>query len=84
MRIYLQTPVTDERPPRFYHLFIQEDLLEGWTLVRESGYQGSPGKITRQHFADWDEAERALLKYRDAQLRRGYRIMFAQGQEQPR
>ena len=84
MRIYLQTPVTDERPPRFYQLFIQEDLLGGWTLVRESGYQGSPGRIVRQHFADWDEAQRALIKCRDAQLRRGYRIMFAQGQEQPR
>lgn len=83
MRIYLQKPPTNEQPPRFCHLFIQEDLLAGWTLVKESGYQGSPGRTIRQHFATWEEAERALVKYRDGQLRRGYRVMFAQGHEPP-
>lgn len=84
MRIYMQTPVTDEHPPRFYHLFIQEDLLEGWTLVREWGFQGSSGRVAREHFTDRDAAEIALVKHRDAQIKRGYRVMFAQGREQPR
>lgn len=40
MRIYMQTPVTDEHAPRYYHLFLQEDLLGGWTVVCEWGFQG--------------------------------------------
>ena len=83
MRIYLQTPVTDDRPPRFYHLFLQQDLLEGWTLVREWGFQGASGRVVREHFPSREAAERALEKCRDSQLQRGYRIMFAQGEERP-
>ena len=84
MRIYLQTPVTDDRPPRFCHLFLQQDLLEGWSLVRETGYQGARGRVTRRHFETREEAERALIAARDELLKRGFRVMFAQGQEGPR
>lgn len=84
MRIYLQTPVSDNTPPRFYHLFLQEDLLEGWTLVKEWGFQGSPGRVVREHFATREEAQAALLTSRDAQLKRGYQVMFAEGMGQPR
>ncbi|MBT3197371.1 MAG: hypothetical protein HN344_06580, partial [Gammaproteobacteria bacterium] len=41
MRIYMQTPPLEGVPPRFYQLQIQEDLLDGWTLIRESGIQGN-------------------------------------------
>lgn len=84
MRIYMQTPVTEDQPPRFYHLFLQEDLLEGWTLVKEWGFQGSPGRVLREHFKTFEEAQHALLLTRDAQLKRGYRTMFAEGRERPR
>jgi len=84
MRIYLQTPVTDDRPPRFCHLFLQKDLLEGWTVVRETGYQGERGRVTRRHYDSHEQAERALLAARDDQIRRGFRVMFAEGQESPR
>lgn len=80
MRIFMQTPVMDDKPPRFYHLFLQEDLLEGWTLVKEWGFQGSSGRVVREHYHDRDAAEDALLKTRDAQLKRGYRVMFAVNQ----
>ena len=80
MRIYLQTPPMEDRPPRFYHLLLEEDLLEGWMLVRESGYQGSPGRVRRDHFASREQAVDALMHARDAQLKRGYRIVFAQGE----
>lgn len=79
MRLYMQTPGTAERPPRFYHLLLQQDLLGGWSLVRESGHQGARGKVQRDHFETRDACEQALLKYRDAQLHRGYRIMFILG-----
>lgn len=84
MRIYLQTPVTDERAPRYYHLFLQEDLLGGWTLVREWGAQGASGRVVREHFHTREAAQEAIIRSRDVQLKRGYRVMFMQGEEQPR
>lgn len=84
MRIYMQTPVTNERPPRFYQLALHKDLIEGWTLVKEWGAQGSPGRLVREHYPDREAAEQAMLQVRDAQLQKGYRIMFAEGQEQSR
>ncbi len=82
MRIYMQIPAVDERVPRFYHLLLQEDLLEGWVLVREWGQQGSSGKVKREHFASREAAEQALVEARDAQLRRGYRVVFMTGSYQ--
>ncbi len=84
MRIYMQTSVSDDRPPRFYQLLIQEDLLEGWTLVREWGSTGGGGRTAREHFPSFQAAQEAMLKHRDAQVARGYKVMFIQGQEQPR
>ena len=83
MRIYLQTLPETGATPRFYHLMLQEDLLEGWTLIKETGYQGSKGKITRAHYANHEEALSALLQTRDAQLKRGYQVVFVQGQNRP-
>jgi len=84
MRIYMQTAATDDSPPRYYHLFLQEDLLGGWTLVREWGFQGSSGRVLREHFHTLEAAQEAIIKGRDAQAKRGYRVMFMQGQERPR
>ena len=83
MRIYMQIPPVDGQTPRFYHLFLQADLLEGWSLVKEWGQQGSPGRLQRQHFTTREAAEAALRKARDDQSRRGYRVVFARGEEQP-
>jgi len=80
MRIYMQIPPAGERPPRYYHLHLQEDLLEGWTLVREWGFQGAGGRILREHFPDREAAEAALTRVRDEQLKRGYHVVFMQGQ----
>ena len=82
MRIYLQTPAVDERAPRYCQLLMQKDLLEGWTLVQESGYAGASGRVKREHYATREHAERALVSARDAYVRRGYRVVFVQG-EQP-
>lgn len=79
MRILLQTSPTEPSNPRFYHLFLQQDLIAGWTLIRETGRQGSPGKVSQQHFETWDEAQASMLELRDKQLKRGYRVVFIQG-----
>lgn len=80
MRIYMQTPTIDERPPRYCHLILQQDLLEGWTLVQEAGYSGAGGKVKREHYETRDEAEVALMSARDGYVRRGYRVVFVQGE----
>jgi predicted DNA-binding WGR domain protein len=82
MRIYMQIPPTDDRPPRFYHLHLQEDLIDGWTLLREWGYQGARGRLARDHYPDFETAQQAMLKVRDDQLRRGYRVVFMQAGSQ--
>ena len=83
MRIYLQTPFSDDRPPRFYHLFLQEDLLGGWSLVKEWGFQGASGRVQREHFDSREQALDALLRSRDQQIQRGYQVMFFQGEGAP-
>ena len=83
MRIYLQTPPDIDGAPRYYHLFLQEDLLEGWTLVKEYGHQGSAGRVTKLHFADRDQAQAAMISARDAQIKRGYRVVFVKGDQAP-
>lgn len=76
MRIYLQTLPDSDKPPRFCHLILQKDLLDGWNLVRESGTQGRPGRTQRQHFTDLDEAQNSLETARDAQVKRGFKVVF--------
>ena len=80
MRIYMQIPPEGAKAPRYYHLHLQEDLLEGWTLIREWGYQGAAGRVKKEHFNDRESAESALLGGRDEQIKRGYQVVFMQAQ----
>ena len=82
MRIYMQTPPMEDKAPRFYQLYLQPDLLGGWSLVKEWGYQGAGGRLTRQHFEDRDSAFDAMMGVRDAQLKRGYRVIFVEGHKE--
>jgi predicted DNA-binding WGR domain protein len=79
VRIYMQTPPAPDATLRFCHLLLQQDLLGGWTLVREAGRQGGSGRVWRDHFPTRDEAEAALIRARDQHTRRGYRVVFAEG-----
>lgn len=78
MRIYMQIPPEGNKAPRYYHLHMQEDLLEGWTLIREWGYQGAAGRVKKEYFQDREVAEAALTRARDEQIKRGYRVVFMQ------
>ena len=75
----MQTLPTADAPLRFCHLLLQQDLLGGWTLVRESGRQGGSGRVRREHFETRDQAEAALIVARDQHGRRGYLVVFAEG-----
>ena len=76
MRIYMQIPPEGNKAPRYYHLHLQEDLLEGWTLIREWGYQGAAGRVKKEPFPDRESAEQALTRARDEQIKRGYHVVF--------
>lgn len=80
MRIYMQIPAMDGAAPRFYQLALEPDLLEGWTLIREWGQAGSAGRVKREHFADLETAQAAMEAARNAQTKRGYQVVFVQGQ----
>ncbi len=81
MRIYMQTGFMENKPPRYYQLILEKDLLGGWAVVREWGQQGARGRVKREHFADQESAQIALMQIRDKQLARGYKVVFIQGQE---
>ena len=80
MRIYLQTQPDDSGAIRYAHLVLQEDLLEGWTLMKESRRQGMKGKITREHFQRHQEALDSMIETRDKLISRGYHVVFLQGE----
>ncbi len=79
MRLYLQLEATENNPVKFCHLVLQQDLLGGWTLLREAGFQGSRGTLKRWQHATRDQAYEALTSERDRLLSRGYRVMFGTG-----
>jgi predicted DNA-binding WGR domain protein len=83
MRLYLQTPPGTADAPRYVQITLEQDLLGGWTLYRESGTEGGRATLRREQYLERDEATAAFEKARDAQVKRGYRVMFAQGQEGP-
>jgi predicted DNA-binding WGR domain protein len=83
MRIFMQTQPSGREPPKYYHLILQQDLLGGWTLIREWGQQGGRASMKREVFLERDAAQQALLSARDAQLKRGFQVMFCQGADTP-
>jgi hypothetical protein len=83
MRLYLQTVPGNVDAPRYVQITLEQDLLGGWTLYRESGNQGGRASLKREQYLERDEAIAAFEKARDAQLKRGFRVMFAQGLEGP-
>ncbi len=80
MRMLLQHPPTAAESPRFVQLSLQQDLLGGWLLVRETGHIGQRSTVKREQFLKQDEAMAAFERARDANVRRGFHIVFAQGE----
>lgn len=79
MRIYLQTQPVAHESPRYVQLLLQQDLLGGWTLYRESGVEGGRATLKKQVYLDREEALQAFEQTRDHQVKRGYRIMITEG-----
>lgn len=84
MRLLLQQHPDGREAPRFVQLMLQPDLLGGWTLIRESGQTGGRSTVRREQYLDQPSALAALERARDAQLKKGFQLMFAQGQAERR
>jgi predicted DNA-binding WGR domain protein len=83
MRIFLQQKPAAGEAPRYFQLMLQQDLLGGWTLVRESGQLGGKVQLKREVFLEQAQAVSAFEKARDLQIKRGFQIMFAEGAAKP-
>lgn len=79
MRIYMQTPADDEKPPRYCQLIMQRDLLGGWTVIRESGNQGHAGRVKKDYFATQEQALACIEAAREVQSQKGFRVVFCEG-----
>jgi hypothetical protein len=64
-------------------LSLEQDLLGGWTLYRESGSEGGRATLKREIYLERDDALAAFERARDAQVKRGYKVMITQGMESP-
>ena len=83
MRVYLQQPPSGNESPRYVQLSLMPDLLGGWELLRETGQTGGRAQLRRELYLQQDEARHAFEKARDAQLKRGFQVVFASGEPQP-
>jgi len=80
MHLYLQTP-PGPGAPRYCRIALEQDLLGGWTLYREAGTEGGRATLKREVYLDRDAALAAFESARDAQIKRGFKVMITQGIE---
>lgn len=83
MRVYLQSLAAAGAAPRYYQLALVQDLLGGWTLYRETGTEGGRAMLKREVYLERDAALAAFEHARDAQLKRGFKVMITQGFDNP-
>ena len=84
MRLFLQQRPGSAETPRFVQLVLQQDLLGGWTLLREIGQVGGKSQLRKEQFLERESAVAAFEKARDQQVRKGFQIMYAHGENAPR
>jgi hypothetical protein len=83
MRLLLQQRPLAGENPKYVQLSLQQDMLGGWLLLRESGQTGGKATLKKEQYLAHDEAIAAFERARDAQLKRGFHVMFAQGANAP-
>ena len=84
MRVLMQQPPQGLESPRYVSISLQQDLLGGWLLVRESGLIGGKSQLKREQFLDDEPALAAFEKVRAAHSKKCYHVMFIQGAAEPK
>ncbi|HWR95271.1 MAG TPA: WGR domain-containing protein [Arenimonas sp.] len=84
MRVLMQQPPQGQESPRYVSISLQQDLLGGWTLLRESGLIGGKSQLKREQFLETDSAIEAFEKARAAHAKKGFQVMFIQGVAEPK
>jgi len=84
MRLLLQHPPVGAEAPRFVQLTLQQDLLGGWLLLRETGQIGQRSTVKKEQYLEQSAALAAFEQARDANIKRGFHVVFAQGAGAPR
>jgi hypothetical protein len=84
MRLFLQQPPLAGEAPKFVQLTLEQDLLGGWLLSKETGQPGGRSQLKREQYLDRELALAAFEKARDQQVKKGFRVMFAAGADAPR
>ena len=84
MRLLLQQRPLAGEAAKYVQLTLQQDLLGGWTLLREIGQIGGKSQLRREQYLERDAALTAFAAARDAQVRKGFLVRFAQGADAPR
>jgi predicted DNA-binding WGR domain protein len=84
MRVLMQQPPQGLESPRYVSISLQQDLLGGWLLLRESGLIGGKSQLKREQFLETEPAIAAFENARAAHTKKGYQVMFIQGIAEPK
>ena len=82
MRVLMQQPPQGQESPRYVSISLQQDLLGGWTLLRESGLIGGKSQLKREQYLETESALEALEKARAAHAKKGSQVVFVPGAEE--
>ncbi|MGR8932781.1 MAG: WGR domain-containing protein [Gammaproteobacteria bacterium] len=75
-RIYLERHDPDKNLHRFYQMYVAPGIFGDWSLVREWGRVGSPGKVRKEWFDSEQEALIAGQNLAAAKQKKGYRTVL--------
>ena len=84
MRVLMQQPPQGQESPRYVSISLQQDLLGGWTLPRESGLIGGKSQLKREQYLETESAIEAFEKARAAHTKKGFQVVFVQGAAEPK
>ena len=84
MRDLMQQPPQGQESPRYVSISLQQDLLGGWTLLRESGLIGGKSQLKREQYLETESAIEAFEKARAAHTKKGFQVVFVQGAAEPK
>ena len=84
MRVLMQQPPQGQESPRYVSISLQQDLLGGWTLLRESGLIGGKSQLKREQYLETESAIEASEKARAAHTKKGFQVVFVQGAAEPK